>query len=157
MAELHLRDYQREAIDAVFQAWTEGLKRPAIVLPTGAGKTVVFAHLIKRWDADWADPSTVACRGRRVIVLVHRDELADQAIAKIRSVAPDLNVGKVKAGDNDIHADVLVCSVQTLASQRRRIQLLNTQPVNGPDRPDHHGRMPPRRGGVLREGVRRFP
>ena len=51
MTELHLRDYQREAIDAVFGAWTDGLKRPAIVLPTGAGKTVVFAHLIKQFRA----------------------------------------------------------------------------------------------------------
>lgn len=121
MAEIHLRDYQREAIDAVFDAWSDGMKRPAIVLPTGAGKTVVFAHLIREFR-DWcALPPRPGFNpaGNRVIVLVHRDELADQAIAKIRSVAPGLNVGKVKAGDNDTDADVMVCSVQTLAVERR--------------------------------------
>ena len=113
MAELHLRDYQREAIDAVFRAWTEGLRRPAIVLPTGAGKTVVFAHLIKKFREPYRPYSYGV--GERVIVLVHRDELADQAIAKIRAVAPDLKVGKVKAETRQTNADVMVCSVQTLA------------------------------------------
>ena len=110
MAELHLRDYQREAIDAVFNAWGDGLKRPAIVLPTGAGKTVVFAHLIKqfRYNEKVIEPWASHRVGNRVIVLVHRDELADQAIAKIRAVAPDLRVGKVKASENDTHHDVMV-------------------------------------------------
>lgn len=122
-ASLTLRKYQRECIDAVFDAWSEGMKRPAAVLPTGAGKTVVFAHLIKDWvrqvtDGPWRE------HGRRVIVLVHRDELADQAIGKIRSVAPELNVGKVKATVNETTADVMVCSVQTLASRKRLNDLL---------------------------------
>lgn len=133
MAELHLRDYQREAIDAVFDAWTQGLKRPAIVLPTGAGKTVVFAHLIKQFREQQSQPLRARSfeRGSRVIVLVHRDELADQAIAKIRAVAPDLNVGKVKAEANDVDADVMVCSVQTLAVQRRRGQIKEMQQSAG--------------------------
>lgn len=116
MTTLHLRDYQREAIDAVFKAWSDGMQRPAIVLPTGAGKTVVFASLIK----EWVDSPRVAVSGKtwgfRVIVLAHRDELVDQAIAKIRAIAPDLNVGKVKAGDNDVDADVIVASVATLGT-----------------------------------------
>lgn len=111
---LHLRDYQREAIDAVFAAWSDGMRRPAVVLPTGAGKTVIFSHLISEF---------IQKHGRRVVVLVHRDELADQAIDKIRAVAPDLGVGKVKAESDDVDADVMVCSVQTLAVHRRREQL----------------------------------
>lgn len=123
MAELHLRDYQRAAIDAVFRAWTEGMKRPAIVLPTGAGKTVVFAHLIKEHVR--TEQYTGSTYGRRVMVLVHRDELADQAMAKIHAIAPGLSVGKVKAEHNDITADVMVCSVQTLANSKRRRALRN--------------------------------
>lgn len=117
MTELHLRNYQREAIDAVFKAWADGMQRPALVLPTGAGKTVVFASLIKEFRGRHG--LRVDGRGGRVIVLAHRDELVDQAIAKIRAIAPDLSVGKVKAGDNDVEADVMVCSVQTLASAER--------------------------------------
>ena len=47
MKTLKLRSYQSEALDTLYSAWAKGLKRPAIVLPTGAGKTVVFASLIE--------------------------------------------------------------------------------------------------------------
>jgi superfamily II DNA or RNA helicase len=131
-ATLTLRPYQTEAIDAVFDAWADGMKRPAIVLPTGAGKTVVFAHLIKqfRHSPKVIEPWAAHRAGNRVIVLVHRDELADQAMAKIRSIAPDLSVGKVKAADNKIYSDVMVCSVQTLAS-KRRLDLLESSQGDG--------------------------
>lgn len=153
MTELKLRNYQAEAIDAAFAAWSEGMKRPAIVLPTGAGKTVVFAHLIKdfRMRAPYRAHSMGAERGApgtRVMVLVHRDELADQAINKIRSIAPDLDVGKVKAGDNEIGADVMVCSVQTLAVKHRLDALVGDQySVYGPvgliiTDECHHGSAP---------------
>ena len=120
MTAIKLRDYQEQAIDAVFAAWAGGMRRPAIVLPTGAGKTVVFASLIARFRRDVAAAGvcTKATTGSRVIVLAHRDELVDQAIAKIRAIAPDLNVGKVKAMELDYGRDVVVCSVQTLASVR---------------------------------------
>ena len=123
MTEIKLRDYQRQAIDAVFAAWGEGMRRPAIVLPTGAGKTVVFASLIKQFV------SLKAAGHSRVMVLAHRDELVDQAIAKIRALMPGANVGKVKAEDNDVYADVMVCSVQTLASARRRDLVTRAQHV----------------------------
>lgn len=134
-AHLRLRDYQREAIDAVFGAWSEGMRRPAIVLPTGMGKTVVFAHLIQEfqgwyWGNGAPFPEGVNGMGR-VMVLVHRDELADQAIAKIRAVAPELSVGKVKADDNDIHADVMVCSVQTISRHGRLATLAAAQQRSG--------------------------
>lgn len=120
MTEIKLRDYQREAINAVFAAWKGGMRRPAIVLPTGAGKTVVFSALVREWRqykvhrTGWGEP-----KGQRVMILAHRDELVDQAIAKLRAVMPGVNVGKVKADKNEIHADVMVCSVQTLVSLRR--------------------------------------
>lgn len=129
MTTIKLRDYQREAIDAVFAAWAGGMQRPAIVLPTGAGKTVVFASLIKEFWGRQSARATALTEGgaSRVIVLAHRDELVDQAIAKIRALAPDLNVGKVKAEDNDVDADVIVASVQTLASARRREDVILSQ------------------------------
>lgn len=130
MTAIKLRDYQREAIDAVFAAWMGGMQRPAIVLPTGAGKTVVFASLIKEFRDQWMRPALGS--GNRVIVLAHRDELVDQAIAKIRALAPDLNVGKVKAEDDQIGADVMVCSVQTLGVAQRRAGLADAQEQFGP-------------------------
>ena len=111
---LKLRPYQREAIDSVFSAWNSGMQSPAVVLPTGMGKTVIFSHLASEF---------ILKRSKRVAVLVHRDELADQAIDKIRSVAPHLSVGKVKAESNETDVQVLVCSVQTVSRPKRLDQL----------------------------------
>jgi superfamily II DNA or RNA helicase len=118
-SQLLLRDYQRDALDAVRAAWSRGVQRPAVVAPTGAGKTVMFSHMISD-RLGWEDGRPQG----RALVLVHRDELADQAIEKIKAVSPGLRVGKVKAGDNDVNADVVVASVQTLAVGRRLDQLL---------------------------------
>lgn len=131
---LRLRDYQRACIDAVFDAWAAGMCRPAVVLPTGAGKTVVFSALVSEWRGwYWGNDAPASVHGAsRVIVLVHRDELADQALAKLRAVLPeDVTVGKVKAADNDVHADVMVCSVQTLNSAKRRDALVGRQHLYG--------------------------
>jgi superfamily II DNA or RNA helicase len=132
---LHPRPYQTEAIERLFTAWREGMQRPAIVLPTGSGKTVVFAHVVRHFiDAQTGPLDTLKVRpsGRaRVVVLVHRDELADQAVSKLRAIAPELSVGKVKAEDNEITSDVMVCSVQTLARPSRAGRLLDAQAYAG--------------------------
>lgn len=122
-ATLKPRPYQREAIDSVFQAWKRGVRRPAVVLATGLGKTHIFTHLIKEFSEQ---------TGERSIILVHRDELALQAAEKIRSIAPGLSVGIVKAQCNDIYADVMICSVQTIAREGRRRTLVAAQESAGP-------------------------
>jgi superfamily II DNA or RNA helicase len=113
MKMLSLRGYQGEALSALENDWATGLTRLAVVLPTGMGKTVVFAHLIEQ----------TARAGHRVLVMVHREELAQQARDKIHSVAPDLQVGIVKAERNETDGDVIVASVQTLARRSRREQI----------------------------------
>ncbi|MFJ8154842.1 DEAD/DEAH box helicase [Streptomyces sp. NPDC094468] len=108
-----LRPYQTEAIAALREGWTGGRNRLAVVLPTGAGKTVVFSHL--------AHQMLDGLGGRRALVIAHREELIEQAASKLLAVDPMLRVGIVKAQRDDHHdADVIVASVQTLAVQRRR-------------------------------------
>jgi len=115
MSILALRDYQSEAITATREAWHRGVRRPAVVLPTGAGKTVVFAHVAK----------IMRERGVRSLVLAHRDELIEQAAAKLRAVAPDLRVGIVKAERREYRGrDVVVASVQSLVRQAARDELV---------------------------------
>jgi superfamily II DNA or RNA helicase len=108
MSALALRPYQEQAITAVEDALERGIQRPLIVLPTGTGKTVVFASLIAR-------------RGGSALVLAHRDELLRQAADKLtvadRTIG--LGVGFVQAERDDTHAPVVVASVQTLARQTR--------------------------------------
>lgn len=134
MTAIHLRDYQREAIDAVFAAWAGGMQRPAIVLPTGAGKTVVFAALVKefRGKSTYQAEQFGGSHASRVIILAHRDELVDQAIAKIRAAMPGVNVGKVKAKDRQTAADVMVCSVQTISRAKPLQEILDWQEDVGP-------------------------
>jgi superfamily II DNA or RNA helicase len=115
-ATFALRQYQREAIDAVLADWCNGVARPTVVLPTAAGKTVIFAHMIRE---------IAACDPRRILVLAHTEELLRQAMKKIRSVAPELSVGMVKAHHSQIGARVIVASVQTLRNEKRRAALHN--------------------------------
>jgi superfamily II DNA or RNA helicase len=112
---IRMRDYQEEAVAAVERAWSDGVDRPAVVLPTGTGKTVVFAHL-----------ATHAVGSGRVLVLAHRDELVQQAAAKLRSVTGE-RVGVVQAGQDETDAPVAVASVQTLAAERRRERLTDVR------------------------------
>jgi superfamily II DNA or RNA helicase len=109
---LSLRPYQHEAVDAVQAALDRGVKRPMVVLPTGCGKTVLFAALVAR-------------RGGSALVLAHRDELLRQAAEKIAIADPTLalGVGFVAAQRDDVGSPVVVGSVQTLARANRLARL----------------------------------
>jgi superfamily II DNA or RNA helicase len=109
---LPLRPYQAEALQA---AATSEAQRALVALPTGGGKTVCFAHQGMRHLKDNA--------GQQVLVLVHTDELVRQAAQKIMAVAPHLQVGIVKAAQDDVLADVVVGSVQTLRAPKRLARL----------------------------------
>lgn len=109
-----LRPYQEEAIDAVRAAYSQGIKHSAVVLPTGAGKTVIFSDIAR---------SAVAKGSARVLIVAHRDELISQAANKLAAVMDPSIIGIVKAARNDTWAQVVVASVQSLNSKRRRDEL----------------------------------
>jgi ATP-dependent helicase IRC3 len=106
------RPYQIEAIEATNAAIARGINRPLIALPTGTGKTVVFAHFIKQRDG-------------RALILAHRDELLRQAGDKIKTITPGANIGYVKAEEDDHHHPITIASVQTLSRQNRLDRLDN--------------------------------
>lgn len=100
---MQLRPYQQEALDAMLKAESSGIAKQLVVLPTGAGKTVLFAHLpIVRKDS------------LPMLVLAHRAELLNQAKAKIEFMNPDLSIAIEKAENKAGKVDVVVASVQTL-------------------------------------------
>jgi ATP-dependent helicase IRC3 len=105
---LALRPYQQEALARVRQAYLAGRRRVLVSLPTGTGKTVVFAHF----------PSTLKMK-KRLLVLAHREELLLQAEQKFRVVDPQLKVEIEQAGAYaSAEAKVVVASVPTLARSR---------------------------------------
>jgi ATP-dependent helicase IRC3 len=105
---LLLRPYQTEAIDAaVGKLVLEDQQRQLVVLPTAAGKTVIFSELPKYFPG-------------QTLVVAHRRELIKQAALKLAHANPDLHVA-VEMADDRAHAeaDVIVASVQTLAGKRK--------------------------------------
>lgn len=112
-----LRDYQTKTIKAIHEKWDAGVWRPASVLSTGAGKTVIFAHLADKYLTD--NP------GKRVLILSHTDELVNQAAHKMSMVNPERTIGIVKAERNEVHAEIISASVQSLRSKARRDKLRN--------------------------------
>ena len=70
---MKLRPYQKEAVEKVLKAWEENTST-LLVLPTGCGKTICFADIVKR------------VQPLKCMVLAHREELIFQAQSKIRAV-----------------------------------------------------------------------
>lgn len=107
------REYQQQALDAIADSYARGVRRQLLVLPTGAGKTVVFSLLTNQWLK----------AGKRVLVLAHRDRLIQQAVEKLCKIVPVQSMGVVKAEQNRVHAPCVVASVQTLAREKRLNQM----------------------------------
>lgn len=107
---MELRPYQKEAKEAVLSEWNDGVQRTLLVLPTGCGKTVVFAKI------------TEDCvrSGKRVLILAHRGELLTQASDKIEK-ACGLKCAVEKADETclDSWYRITVGSVQTLMREKR--------------------------------------
>ena len=107
---MELRPYQQEAKEAIFEQWDNGIKKTLLVLPTGCGKTIVFAKV------------TEDCvrRGNRVLILAHRGELLEQASDKIRkSTGLGCAMEKAEESCQGSWFRVVVGSVQTLMREKR--------------------------------------
>jgi len=107
---LNLRPYQTDALATVMA----DLEQEAAVLlqaPTGSGKTIIFAEVIRRWLG--LNP------GGRVTVVAHRQELITQARDKIVKVWPEgaesIGLACASLGAVDIQPPVVIGSIQTLA------------------------------------------
>ena len=105
------RPYQHEAVAALLTAAARGVQRPLLVLPTGTGKTIIFALLVQR-------------RGGRALILAHRDELIQQAVDKLHLVDPTLPLGVVQAEQDRHDASIVIASVQTLSRRTRLTRLV---------------------------------
>lgn len=110
---MELRPYQGEARQAIFDQWGSGVNRTLLVLPTGCGKTIVFAKVAEDCVRD----------GKRVLILAHRGELLEQAADKIHK-STGLGCAVEKAGSSCAGSwfRIVVGSVQTLMREKRLAQ-----------------------------------
>ncbi|MBN2448157.1 MAG: DEAD/DEAH box helicase, partial [Phycisphaerae bacterium] len=102
-----LRDYQREAVEAVYAHLRSRDDNPCVVLPTAAGKSWIIAQIcsdaVERWQG-------------RVLVLAHVKELLEQTAEKLRIMAPALPIGIYSAGlkRRDLGYAVTIASIQSV-------------------------------------------
>lgn len=107
---MELRPYQSEAKNSIFEQWDSGVLKTLLVLPTGCGKTIVFAKVAE------------ACvrRGDRVLIMAHRGELLEQAADKIyKSTGLHCAVEKAEESCQGSWFRIVVGSVQTLMREKR--------------------------------------
>ena len=106
---MKLYDHQRITVERARAAIRLGVSRLLIVAPTGAGKTVLIAH-VSRGHLD-------ARTDNRVLILVHRRELAAQTVDKLRR-AGVVDVDVLQAGaEVSTGARIVVASVQTITAR----------------------------------------
>ena len=107
---MKLRPYQHKVVERVIEELASS-KSTLVVLPTGGGKTVCFAHLVKYYMQ----------RGR-VMVIAHREELIRQAAAKIEQIVgyrPAIEMADQWVDEEGFDKPkVIVASVQTLVTGR---------------------------------------
>jgi len=103
-----LRPYQLEVLPRISAAWREGRRAPLLVAPTGSGKTLIAAEIIRRSVA----------HGWRVLFLAPRRELIEQAHDKLTAAALDVSVVMAGDGRRNDFARVTVASVDTLHARR---------------------------------------
>ena len=104
---MQLRNYQQQAVEAVYEHLRTRDDNPVVVIPTAGGKTPVIATIcrdaVSRWNG-------------RVLILAHVKELLEQAVEKLNAIAPDLMLGIYSAGLNcrDTLAPVIVAGIQSV-------------------------------------------
>lgn len=115
MSRLTLRTYQQEAIDALYGYFSEHTGNPLVVLPTGAGKSLVIAEFVRTLFEAWPD--------QRVIMLTHVKELIEQNLEKILNVWPEAPVGVYSAGlgRRDTDHKIIFAGIQSVYMKSRKL------------------------------------
>lgn len=103
---MQLRDYQSEAIERIRDSLASGNRRPVVALPTGAGKTVIAAAIIRMARE----------KNKRVAFVVPSLTLINQTVARFEANGIwEIGVMQANHEMTDPNMPVQVCSIQTLA------------------------------------------
>lgn len=112
MTTLKLRPYQQECLEIIKSKLSQGISRLLIHLPTAAGKTVIFAHLIQQLQ-------------KKTLILAHTCELLDQAKDKIKMVSPGIDIGIVNGNFKEFNRSIVISSIQSARQPETLTELKN--------------------------------
>ena len=104
---MELRDYQNEAVWRTMESFAEGHRKVLMVMATGGGKTITFAHMAK-------------LIGGRTLILAHRDELIQQAVDKLYRACGI--VGRIEKAQHKapLGSTCVVSSIQTMSRRLKK-------------------------------------
>ncbi len=102
-----LRPYQKRTIEKCITALNKHGNTLA-VLPTGAGKTVVFSEITKR----------IIGKDKRAMIVQGRDELTDQNAKTFDQMFPDTHISFFNAQRKSWRGQVVFSMIQTLSQDR---------------------------------------
>ena len=116
---IELRPYQIDVIDEFERTVAAGSRQVLCVAPTGSGKTIIGAAIIKQFVAKW----------QNVMVLAHRREIISQTSEKL--TAHGIRHGIIQAGISPRPMErVQVASIQTLWSRAMRSDVMDLPPAD---------------------------
>jgi len=123
---IQLRDYQQECLVAIDQALADAeaagrLPRTLVIAATGTGKTVIFLAWLDKLPTD-----------ARVLIIAHRRELIYQPRDRAAEFCPAVaeRMGVVMGQEDDVGAQVIVATVQSLTSGDRMARILAHGPID---------------------------
>lgn len=111
-----LRNYQREALDALYREWeNEGTVASLIAVPTGGGKSLIIATLMKELLEKYP--------AMRIAAVTHVAELISQNFLELMHVWPQAPAGIYSAGigRRDARAKILFAGIQSTHRRAREI------------------------------------
>ncbi len=119
---IKLRPYQEDIVRRVLADWDTGYTDVLVTAATGAGKTIVALEILDRAIGD---------SHRRALILSHRDELVQQPVDRLCQFWPHRagQAGIVKAQQDDVQAQIISASVQTLVNPQRLQGILDHGPI----------------------------
>ncbi len=106
---MQLRPYQEEAIESIFKYFVSSTGNPLIAMPTGTGKGLVIAYLIKRIMTAWPD--------QRIVMATHVKELIEQNMLALLREFPTAPAGIYSAGlkKRDTHCPVSFVGIDSVS------------------------------------------
>ena len=110
-----LRDYQRRAVDQLYDWFRANEGNPCLVLPTGSGKSHIVATLCKEALQGW--PET------RVLMLSHVKEILEQNAAKMREHwrgAP-MGIYSASIGKKQLGEPITFAGIQSVRKRARQL------------------------------------